>query len=45
MEPDLPTSRTRVLLHHLVGIHRLVTKLQNVDDPVLGPRFGAKTAR
>ncbi|WP_129841242.1 hypothetical protein [Streptomyces sp. RFCAC02] len=35
----LPDERTRVALHDLVTVHRLVTELQGVDRPDLGPRY------
>ena len=39
---SLPEEQTRVLLHDLVTVHRLVTELQGSDHPDLGPRFEVK---
>ena len=38
----LPEDQTRVLLHDLVTVHRLVTELQGTDNPDMGPRFEVK---
>ena len=38
----LPEEQTRVLLHDLITVHRLVTELQGSDYPDLGPRFEVK---
>ncbi|UCM89329.1 hypothetical protein [Streptomyces marincola] len=40
-----PDERTRVLLHDLVSVHRLVTELQGTDRPDLGPRYETKPGR
>jgi hypothetical protein len=38
----LPPEETRLLLHDLVSVHKLVTELDAADDD-LGPRFTTKT--
>ena len=38
----LDRERTRVLLHDLTAVHRLVTELQRTDAPDMGPRFEVK---
>ena len=38
----LPEEQTRVLLHDLVTVHRLLTELESSGDPDLGPRFEVK---
>jgi hypothetical protein len=38
----LPEEQTRVLLHDLITVQRLVTELQGSDNPDLGPRFEVK---
>ena len=38
----LSREETRVLLHDLVTVHRLVTELEGTDTPDLGPRFEEK---
>ena len=38
----LPEEETRVLLHDLTRVHRLVTELEGTDNPDLGPRFEVK---
>lgn len=35
-------ERTRILLHDLTRVHRLVTELEGTDTPDLGPRFEVK---
>ena len=35
-------EQTRVLLHDLTRVHRLVTELEGSDTPDLGPRFEVK---
>ena len=39
---QLPAEETRLLLHDLVSVHKLVTELDAADDD-LGPRFTTKT--
>jgi hypothetical protein len=39
---DLPLEETRLLLHDLVAVLKLVTELEGVDTPDLGPRFTIK---
>ncbi|MDT0445113.1 hypothetical protein [Streptomyces johnsoniae] len=41
----LPDERTRLLLHDLVSVHRLVTELQGTDRPDLGPRYETRPGR
>jgi hypothetical protein len=38
----LPRKQTRVILHDLSAVHKLVTQLHGTDTPDLGPRFEAK---
>ncbi|GAA2608464.1 hypothetical protein SMC26_29015 [Actinomadura fulvescens] len=38
-EAGLPKDETRTLLHDLMEVHGLVTELQGVDAPDLGPRY------
>ena len=38
----LPVDRTRALLRDLVRLQKLVTELERVDDPDMGPRFTTK---
>jgi hypothetical protein len=38
----LSEEETRVLLHDLTRVHRLVTELEGSDHPDLGPRFEVK---
>jgi hypothetical protein len=39
---QLPVDRTSALLRDLVRVQRLVTELEGVDNPDLGPRFTTK---
>ncbi|GAA2464439.1 hypothetical protein [Streptomyces macrosporus] len=41
----LPEERTRVLLHDLVTVHKLVTEVQESGNPDLGPRYETKPRR
>ncbi|MFR9724499.1 hypothetical protein ACL02R_14215 [Streptomyces sp. MS19] len=41
----LPDERTRLALHDLVTVHRLVTELQGTDRPDMGPRYETKPGR
>jgi hypothetical protein len=38
----LPVDRTRALLRDLVRVQKLVTELEGVDEPDMGPRFTTK---
>jgi hypothetical protein len=38
----LPVDRTSALLRDLVRVQKLVTELEGVDSPDLGPRFTTK---
>ncbi|MTE21106.1 hypothetical protein F0L17_18675 [Streptomyces sp. TRM43335] len=41
---ELPQEETRVLLHDLVAVHKLVTEVQG-DSAGLGPRYETKSRR
>jgi hypothetical protein len=41
----LGRDQTRLLLHDLTTVHRLVTELHGTDQPDLGPRYEAKSRR
>lgn len=42
---ELPADRTRDLLHDLAAVHHVVTVLEGVDDPDLGPRYETSPGR
>jgi hypothetical protein len=41
----LPEEQTRLLLHDLISVRRMVAELEGSDTSDLGPRFEVKPSR